>query len=53
MLNNTSDHVKIVDFGLAKHITDSNSIKVLQGTAEFMSPEVVNYDIISLETDIW
>ena len=47
--------VKIVDFGFARKIpTDADvELKVMCGTAEFISPEVLNFNPISLKSDIW
>merc|ERR1711953_126115 len=45
-------NIKIVDFGNAKFI-DGEKLRVLCGTAEFMAPEVINYDIVSSPTDMW
>ena len=62
--DNTS--VKIIDFGTAKELEPSeqvsykpiiniatiyiNQVKSLCGTAEFVAPEIVNYDFISTGT---
>lgn len=35
-------------------ITDSNTpLKVMQGTPEFVAPEVINYEPVYLATDMW
>lgn len=44
--------VKLVDFGFARKL-GSEEVKVMQGTPEFVSPEVINYEAISLRTDMW
>lgn len=34
--------------------TDGNtSLKVMQGTPEFVAPEVINYEPVSQATDMW
>ena len=33
-------HIKIVDFGLCKQLNNSEDVCVMQGTADFVSPEV-------------
>ncbi|XP_066441989.1 myosin light chain kinase 2, skeletal/cardiac muscle [Eleutherodactylus coqui] len=48
-----SHMVKIIDFGLARRYEPQNKLKVSFGTAEFLSPEVINYDHISFKTDMW
>ena len=44
---------QIVDFGFAKRLVDGKDTRVMQGTPEFASPEVINYDPISTKTDMW
>lgn len=46
-------HIKIVDFGLCKQLNNSEDVCVMQGTADFVSPEVINYEPISLGSDMW
>jgi serine/threonine protein kinase len=49
-----SSQVKIVDFGLARQIPDAEfELKVICGTAEFMAPEVLNFDPVTFKSDIW
>ena len=47
--------VKLVDFGFARKLCSNkeNDTKVMQGTPEFVSPEVINYQPISVRTDMW
>ncbi|KAJ0058372.1 hypothetical protein NL108_013863, partial [Boleophthalmus pectinirostris] len=45
--------IKIIDFGLACRLDDSGSLKVMQGTPEFVAPEVINYEPVSPATDLW
>ncbi|CAB4064445.1 MYLK [Lepeophtheirus salmonis] len=47
-------NIKIVDFGLARIIDENGKgIRVMEGTPEFASPEVINFEPISLTTDMW
>ncbi|KAM3843915.1 death-associated protein kinase 1 isoform 1-T2 [Vipera latastei] len=46
-------HIKIIDFGLAHKIDFSNEFKNIFGTPEFVAPEIVNYEPLGLEADMW
>lgn len=46
-------HIKIVDFGLCKQLNNSKDVCIMQGTPDFVSPEVINYEPISLGSDMW
>ena len=41
-----------MDFGFARKL-DSDEVRVMQGTPEFVSPEVIKYQPISIKTDCW
>ncbi|XP_077475711.1 myosin light chain kinase, smooth muscle isoform X2 [Stigmatopora argus] len=45
--------VKIIDFGLAAQLDDKGDTRVLQGTPEFVAPEVINYEPVCLASDMW
>ena len=45
--------IKIVDFGFARRLSSSRDTRVSEGTPEFVSPEVVNYDPVGQNTDMW
>ncbi|XP_044152942.1 myosin light chain kinase, smooth muscle-like isoform X3 [Bufo gargarizans] len=45
--------VKIIDFGLARKLEPGVPTKVLQGTAEFVAPEVIAYEPVGFTTDMW
>ncbi|NXO76414.1 MYLK2 kinase, partial [Sitta europaea] len=49
----TGHMVKIIDFGLARRYNPNEKLKVNFGTPEFLSPEVVNYELVSYSTDMW
>ncbi|XP_064030262.1 myosin light chain kinase, smooth muscle-like isoform X2 [Pogoniulus pusillus] len=48
-----SHWLKIIDFGLARKLAPDIPVKVLQGTPEFMAPEVVAFEPVDLSTDMW
>ncbi|KAM6937535.1 death-associated protein kinase 2 [Xenentodon cancila] len=45
--------IKLIDFGLAHQIEDGAEFKNIFGTPEFVAPEVVNYEPLGLEADMW
>ncbi|XP_064883007.1 death-associated protein kinase 1 [Oncorhynchus nerka] len=55
LLNRAVAHprIKLIDFGLAHKIDFGNDFKNIFGTPEFVAPEVVNYEPLGLEADMW
>ncbi|XP_049533993.1 myosin light chain kinase, smooth muscle-like isoform X1 [Anopheles darlingi] len=49
----TSHEIKIIDFGLAQQLCASTPTRVLFGTPEFIAPEIINYEPISVLSDMW
>lgn len=45
--------IKVIDFGLSQKLDDVSEIKTVFGTPEFVAPEVVNFETLSLATDMW
>ena len=45
--------IKIADFGLAKQLKSDEESRIMVGTAEFVSPEIINYDPVSTASDMW
>ncbi|XP_069481814.1 death-associated protein kinase 1 [Ambystoma mexicanum] len=45
--------IKIIDFGLAHKIDSGTEFKNIFGTAEFVAPEIVNYEPLGLDVDMW
>jgi len=53
LLNNKSRTIKLIDFGLSRKVMPGVEVREMLGTPEFVSPEVVNYEPLSLNTDLW
>ncbi|KAF5279087.1 hypothetical protein FQA39_LY05765 [Lamprigera yunnana] len=49
----TSHEIKLIDFGLAQKLDPKILVRVLFGTAEFVSPEIINYEPIGTKSDMW
>lgn len=49
----SADGLKLCDFGFARAIEGTKSICEIQGTPDFVAPEIVQYEPLSLKTDIW
>ncbi|EHB01303.1 Death-associated protein kinase 1 [Heterocephalus glaber] len=45
--------IKIIDFGLAHKIDFGNELKNIFRTTEFVAPEIVHYEPLGLEADMW
>ncbi|XP_069854207.1 serine/threonine-protein kinase 17A [Dipodomys merriami] len=45
--------IKIVDFGLSRIMQNSEELREIMGTPEYVAPEILSYDPISLATDMW
>ncbi|XP_053317820.1 death-associated protein kinase 3 [Spea bombifrons] len=55
LLDQTSPNprIKLIDFGIAHKIQAGNEFKNIFGTPEFVAPEIVNYEPLGLEADMW
>lgn len=53
LLERGSECIKIIDFGLARRLIRGQVIKSMAGTPEFVSPEVINFEPITLNVDLW
>ena len=42
--------IKIIDFGSAKKLVPGEKVTAIEGTPEFMAPEVINFDEITGNT---
>ncbi|KAJ8417627.1 hypothetical protein AAFF_G00224700 [Aldrovandia affinis] len=45
--------IKLIDFGLAHRIQKGTEFRSMFGTPEFVAPEVVNFEPLGLEADMW
>ncbi|XP_015241425.1 PREDICTED: myosin light chain kinase, smooth muscle-like [Cyprinodon variegatus] len=52
-VDTTGTSIKIIDFGLASKLDENTGLKVMHGTPEFVAPEVINYEPVTLATDMW
>lgn len=51
--NNIEDGLKLCDFGFSRAIEGNRNICEIQGTPDYVAPEIVQYEPLSLKTDIW
>ncbi|XP_015122953.1 uncharacterized protein LOC107045269 isoform X3 [Diachasma alloeum] len=49
----TCHRIKLIDFGLAQMLTPNTPVRVLFGTPEFVSPEIISFEPIGPESDMW
>ncbi|XP_068197446.1 myosin light chain kinase 2, skeletal/cardiac muscle [Antennarius striatus] len=52
-VSRVTNKIKIIDFGLARIYKPQEKLRVNFGTPEFLAPEVINYDFVSFNTDMW
>ncbi|XP_007447048.1 PREDICTED: serine/threonine-protein kinase 17A [Lipotes vexillifer] len=45
--------IKIVDFGLSRILKNGEELREIMGTPEYVAPEILSYDPISMATDMW
>ncbi|KAL1138185.1 hypothetical protein AAG570_009877, partial [Ranatra chinensis] len=45
--------VKLCDFGISRHLSKGADVREIQGTPDYVAPEVLSYEPISLATDMW
>lgn len=53
MLLPPSDGLKLCDFGFSRAIEGAKNVCEIQGTPDFVAPEIIQYEPLSLKTDIW
>ncbi|XP_050099967.1 death-associated protein kinase related [Anopheles aquasalis] len=47
------DGLKLCDFGIARLMDDTHTIHDIIGTPDYVAPEVLHYEPLTLQTDIW
>ncbi|MED6238539.1 hypothetical protein ATANTOWER_024181 [Ataeniobius toweri] len=52
-VDTSGTQIKIIDFGLASELVEGKPLMVMHGTPEFVAPEVINYEPVGVETDMW
>ncbi|XP_028832468.1 myosin light chain kinase 2, skeletal/cardiac muscle isoform X2 [Denticeps clupeoides] len=52
-ISRATNKIKIIDFGLARKYQPREKLRINFGTPEFLAPEVINYDFVSFNTDMW
>ncbi|MCI4384923.1 hypothetical protein PGIGA_G00044390 [Pangasianodon gigas] len=45
--------IRIVDFGLSRHVDNTAEVREILGTPEYVAPEILSYEPISTATDMW
>ncbi|ETN67602.1 mlck, drome [Anopheles darlingi] len=51
--DNVEDGLKLCDFGIARLMDDTHTIHDIIGTPDYVAPEVLHYEPLTLQTDIW
>ncbi|XP_056285534.1 myosin light chain kinase, smooth muscle-like isoform X2 [Pseudoliparis swirei] len=52
-VDTTGTRIKIIDFGLASELEEGKPLLVMHGTPEFVAPEVISFEPVGLESDMW
>uniref|UniRef100_A0A1I8Q7C1 non-specific serine/threonine protein kinase n=1 Tax=Stomoxys calcitrans TaxID=35570 RepID=A0A1I8Q7C1_STOCA len=47
------DGLKLCDFGISRVVTEGTNVREIVGTPDYVAPEVLQYEPLSLSTDIW
>lgn len=46
-------NIKLCDFGISRLISNGSDLREIIGTPDYVAPEILNYERISLATDMW
>ncbi|CAG5003253.1 unnamed protein product [Parnassius apollo] len=52
-LSPNSRQIKLIDFGLARILKDDYVTRAIYGTRDYVAPEVLNYEQLTLACDMW
>ncbi|XP_076251839.1 death-associated protein kinase related-like isoform X1 [Rhynchophorus ferrugineus] len=52
-VEDSCDDIKLCDFGISKVLQPGVTVREILGTVDYVAPEVLSYEPISLSTDIW
>lgn len=47
------DGLKLCDFGISRLVEEGVPVREILGTTDYVAPEVLQYEPLSLKTDIW
>ncbi|KAL5276566.1 STK17B family protein [Megaselia abdita] len=47
------DGLKLCDFGISRVVENGSKVREILGTPDYVAPEVLQYEPLSLKTDIW
>lgn len=53
MVHPPKDEIKICDFGFCQEMDSSRHQYSMLGTPEFVAPEIVHLEPVTVATDIW
>ncbi|GAA6109517.1 serine/threonine kinase 17a like isoform X2 [Tachysurus ichikawai] len=45
--------IRIVDFGLSRHVDNKSEVREILGTPEYVAPEILSYEPVTTATDMW
>ncbi|XP_050522603.1 death-associated protein kinase 1-like isoform X2 [Daktulosphaira vitifoliae] len=45
--------VKLCDFGISRYLSEGVDVREILGTPDYVAPEVLNYEPIDVQTDMW
>lgn len=48
-----ADGLKLCDFGISRIVQEGRKVREILGTPDYVAPEVLQYEPLSLKTDIW
>lgn len=52
-VENVCDDIKLCDFGVSRVLEPGTKVQAILGTVDYVSPEILSYEPITLAADIW